>query len=157
MSFNEEIKPYEEALDKFRTAKIWKEGVEVQRALRDIYIKYIWVKGQKLPCSTCNGSELAQMFNQINRMRDGLIQQPEQSKEELRRITKEELLKDVPDLELVEEIPATQAEVEMHLAAGVPIVDLNKLDLEGLRLECKRRGIKYHHLHKEKKLRELLA
>ncbi len=34
----------------------------------------------------------------------------------------------------------------------IEIVDLTKLSLEELRLECDRRGIKYHHLNKEKTL-----
>lgn len=36
------------------------------------------------------------------------------------------------------------------------IVDLEKLDLEGLRAECKRRGVKYHHKNKEATLRKKL-
>jgi hypothetical protein len=55
--------------------------------------------------------------------------------------------------------PTYYKELRVVEFKGVPpkeIVDISKLDIDGLKLECKRRGIKYHHKAGIKKLTELL-
>ena len=56
-----------------------------------------------------------------------------------------------------EEEPESPEEFLDNMDLPTEIVDLSKLNLEELRLECDRRGIKYHHRHKEETLRKLLA
>lgn len=52
-------------------------------------------------------------------------------------------------MDIIEEEPVKSSK-------EIEIVDLDKLDLEGLRAECERRGIKYHHKNKEATLRKKL-
>jgi len=132
MSFEKDIKPFEEVLDLYKQTRTWRGNIEAQRALKEIYLKYIHVKGQKTPCGTCSGSELNRMFNRINLMRDGLIKTPE-----VKTIN-------LSNDKVTENINLTDA------------TGFSKMSVDELKAECKLKGIKYHHKAGVKKLTELL-
>lgn len=149
MNLPKALKKFEKELSIFRTQGGLPQG-QVRDALIDIYEEYwnqkkdIGPSTVKRGCSTCITDMMKALVNNLR----------EESKDpKYYSFPKEPTTR-------TQTISVTSKEFEETTERGLEaydIVDLSQLTKEELRLECKRRDIKYHHLHKEHKLIELLS